>query len=111
MSPKGKKILAEHPDATPYELQMTHGLSQGDFDELVAIQDQKATNILKAGVPKLSPNAHLAIPVTTVFQPHRDGEATQLTLRGKRGSGNGTLMDAGRARKMKAKYPDDYEII
>ncbi len=110
MSPKDQKIINANPDATPYELQMNFGLSQGGFNELVAISDENTSNILKAKTPVLSPNIRAAIPQTTVHQP-LPGQGQQVTLRGKKGSGNGTLMDRQQAEKMVRKYPNDFEII
>lgn len=113
MSPKDQRIVSANPGVTPYDLQMTHGLSQGGFNELVAVADEKASNVLKAGTPKLAPAAHLALPAQPVTQPYISGSngSSQVVLRGRKGSGNGTLMDRGRAEKMVSKYPQDYEIV
>jgi len=111
MSPKDQQIINSHPNTTPYDLQMKHGLSQGGFNELIAAEDKKADNILKAKTPVLSPNIKAAIPVTTMHQPLNRAGAAQATLRGKKGIGNGTLMDRAQAEKMVRKYPNDYEII
>ncbi len=111
MSPKDQRIINNNPNVSPYDLQMTFGLSQGGFNELIALQDEKASNVLKAGVPRLSPNLNAAIPVTTVAQPFTGKQSAQVTLRGKKGSGNGTLMSRSIAEAKVAKYPDDYEII
>lgn len=110
MSPKDSKIIKANQDATPYELMTKHGLSQGGFDEMVALADAQNTNILKAKTPILSPNVAAAIPNTTVHQPY-ERSSEQVTLRGKKGSGNGTLMSRVQAEKMVRKYPNDFEII
>jgi len=110
MSPKDQQIINANPTMTPYDLMTSKGLSQGGFNELVANADKNADNILKAGVPKLSPNVNAAIPVLTVHQPF-NGTGSQVTLRGKKGTGNGTLMDRQQAEKMVRKYPNDFEIL
>jgi len=114
MSPKDQKIINANPTATPYELQMNFGISQGGFIELVAINDEKANNVLKAGTPRLSPNAHLQLPAQPVIQPFNaslSAQSQQVILRGKNGSGNGTLISRIQAEKMVRKYPQAYEIV
>lgn len=110
MSPKDQQIINANKGATPYDLLTKHGLSQGGFNELTAIADEQAANVLKAGTPKLSPNVAAAIPVTTVHQP-LPNQGQQVILRGKKGIGNGTLMDRQLAEKQVRKYPNDYEIV
>ncbi len=109
MSPKDQQIIKANPTATPYELHATLGLSKGGFNELIAVEDEKADNVLKAKTPILRPDLRAAIPVTTMHQPI--GHGSQVTLRGKKGNGNGTLMSRIVAEKMVKKYPKDFEII
>lgn len=110
MSPKDQQIIKSNPGASPYDLMTKFNLSKGGYNELVAIADEQATNILKAGTPRMVANPKAAIPVTTVYQPRPDMNE-QVTLRSKDGSTQGTLMSRTVAEKMRRKYPNKFEIV
>lgn len=111
MSPKDRRIVEANPNVTPYDLHISHGLSKGGFDELIAIADQKADNMLKAGTPRLTPDITKSLPAMPQIAPHLQVSSEQVTLRSKGGSGHGALIDRAQAMKIITKYPGDYEIV